>query len=202
MARVAGSVVSGVRSSALGTSTLPFTLPPAFFWPPSREQVRAAPEGRARTEAVVVLVCGLDAANLEKRSRAENAVLVRLPDVAMKSAAKSGNVQHRRRRVAEFGAEVAALRANVLDDGGGGAQAYVQFLQGVIIHQVELNVFVSTALAGRRIRLTDQVELQPPRVGGRADFLRGRRFGWRWAAPAAARMRSTIQARRPLAALA
>ena len=97
MARVAGSVASGVRSSALGTSTLPFTLPPDFFWPPSRNSPAPRHRGAPAAEAVVVLVRRLDAANLEEGSRAENAVLVRLPDFAMKSNAKSGNVQHRRK---------------------------------------------------------------------------------------------------------
>src|SRR6185436_3211924 len=91
-----------------------------------------------------------------------------------------GSVQHGRRRVAEFGAEVTAFRANVLHDGGGGAQADVHFLQGVVVHQVELDVFVSTALTCRRIRFSDQVEFQAPRVRGRAGILCGRRFGWRW----------------------
>ena len=179
MARVAGSVASGVRSSALGTSTLPFTAA-RLLLAALQKQDRAAPKASSRAEPVVVLVGGLDPTDLEEGSGAENAVLVGLPDFAMKSGTEGRSVQHGRRRVAEFGAEVAALGANVFDDGGGGAQADIHFLKGVIVHQVELNVFVATALAGRRIRLSDEVELYPPRVRRRAGILRGGRFGRRW----------------------
>ena len=86
--------------------------------------VRSAPGGKAEVEAVVVLVGGLHVSHLEERTRADDAVLVGLEDAAVQGGGTDGGqVEHRRGGVAELGAEVAALGAELLDDGRGGAQA-------------------------------------------------------------------------------
>ena len=47
MARVAGSVASGVRSAAVGTKTFPLTLPRMRCWLPSTERLAPAQSGAA-----------------------------------------------------------------------------------------------------------------------------------------------------------
>ena len=81
-------------------------------------------------------------------------------------------------RVAEFRAEVAAFRKEYRNDGGGGPQPHIELLQRVVVHQVELDVLVAPALAGRGIRLAQQVQLDA--AGILRGSARGRiRFGLR-----------------------
>src|SRR3954453_13650307 len=99
---------------------------------------------------------------------------MRLKERAVDRAAISRrHVKERAGRIAEFGAEVPSLRTKHLDNRCRSAQANVQLLERVVIDQVELDILVATALARRRIRLAQQVQLDSSRVLGRS--LRGRR---------------------------
>jgi len=86
----AGSWVGGKRRAfvGFGHEHVAVHAPAGLFPAALQEHCRAAPEGCARTEAVVVLMRGLDAAYLEKRTRAKDAVLVRLPKIAVKAGCR------------------------------------------------------------------------------------------------------------------
>jgi hypothetical protein len=110
----------------------------------------------------------LDVADLEERSGADDAVAVR----PVSGAVDAGPIgrreeEDRARRVAEFGAEVAALGAEDVDDGGRGAEADIELFEGVVVDEVELDVLVAAALARGRIGLAEEVELGPARCVGR-----------------------------------
>src|SRR5579862_8374764 len=62
----------------------------------------------------------------------------------------------------------------------GRAQAPIQILLGVIVNQVELNVFISPALADRRIVRSQQIKICPTLPGRFFDTPVGRNVGW-WA---------------------
>ena len=47
-----------------------------------------------------------------------------------------------------FGAEVRAVGFGFVDEGGGGAETDVEFFDGVVVNEVELNVLVAWGLAG------------------------------------------------------
>ena len=82
-------------------------------------------------------------------------------DVAMPPKPRGGGQPHRRRwRIPKFGAVIALFRVECLDDGGSGAQADVQFLEDVVVDEVELNVFVTAALAGSRILFSQEVQFE------------------------------------------
>ncbi len=154
--------VRGERGAlvGLGNEDVPVDAAAQLLLAAVESQEGAAPEGRAEGEAVVVVVGRLYVARLEERPRAEDAVLmgfVRRPVHA--AARKGGDVQRGCGRVAELGAEIIALGAELADDRGGRAQPDVQFLEGVVVHQVEGNVLVAAALAGRRVRMAEKIQL-------------------------------------------
>lgn len=68
------------------------------------------------------------------------------------------------RRAAEFGPEVAAIRAELLDDRGS-CPPKVQLLQGAVVSQVELDVLVAPALARSAGGQSQQVRLDAPAGG-------------------------------------
>jgi hypothetical protein len=77
----------------------------------------------------------------------------------------------RLRRVAELSAEVAARGRELAHDGRRRAEPHVEFLQHVVVDQVELDVLVAPTLAHSRVGLAEQVKLRALLVGvGRFDF--------------------------------
>ena len=66
------------------------------------------------------------------------------------------------RRVAELRPEVAPLGIEFLDDRGRDAKPRVQFLERVVVDQVELDVLVASALTRGGIGAAEQVELGAP----------------------------------------
>ena len=136
------------------------------------EQIAAAPDGSGDGEAVIVVVRGLDAAGLKERAGTEDAVAMRLVDGAVDAgAAGERDVEDGGGRVSEFGAEIAALGTEDLDDRGGGAEAEVEFFERVVIDEIELNVLVAAALSGGGVGFAEEVELD-------AAVGIGRRLGW------------------------
>src|SRR5579863_3324675 len=61
--------------------------------------------------------------------------------------------------VAKLGAEVFSLRLELGDDGGVGAQPYIQVLECVVIDEVELDVFIAPAFARGRVGGAQKVQL-------------------------------------------
>src|SRR5581483_7700617 len=154
MARVAGSVASGVRSSARGTSTLPFTLPRDFCWLPSIEKNACRQSGAPSVKPYWLSCAGL-ISYLEERARSENTVLVALVKATVKPAARRRRqVLHGRRGIAELGAEVAAVGTELLDDRYRRTQPHIQLFQGIVVDEIEVDVFVAAAFARSRVGLS------------------------------------------------
>ena len=116
--------------------------------------------GGAEIDAVEVLAGRLDRAYLEKGAGREDAVVVAPERIAVKPRPAGGRGMHRRRRrLAVLGAEIAAIHGELRNDRGGRAQADVEFLQRVVIHQIELDVLVAPALACFGGGLAEQVHV-------------------------------------------
>ena len=87
-----------------------------------------------------------------------------------------GRMDRHSHRVAEFTAEIPALRAEFLECGGGNAHAAIQFARRVGIHKIELNVLVAARFAFSGVGLTQQIQRSPAgcrpgiRSGGRLVF--------------------------------
>jgi hypothetical protein len=60
--------------------------------------------------------------------------------------------------VAKFGAEVFSLGLKLGDDGGVGAQPDVQVLEGVVVDEIELDVFIAAAFPGGRVGCAQEIE--------------------------------------------
>src|SRR5262245_57255637 len=80
-------------------------------------------------------------------------------------------------RRAEFRAEVFPVRVELSDDGGVGAETDIEIFERVVVDEVELDVFVSTAFAGGGIGGAKQVELGGFRLRGLLGLWRLGRFG-------------------------
>ena len=112
-------------------------------------------------EAVAIVVRRLYATDLKERSRAEHAVLVILKNTSVPLGGSEWlERQDGRGWSPELGAEVAAVRLERLDDGGGSAQPNVQFLEGVVVDQIELNVLIPPALTRGSVFLAEQIQLK------------------------------------------
>jgi len=60
--------------------------------------------------------------------------------------------------VAKLGAEVFSLGLKLGDDGGVGAQPDVQVLEGVVVDEIELDVFIAAALPGSGVGRAQEIE--------------------------------------------
>ena len=83
----------------------------------------------------------------------------------MEAGHPSRRGMHRRGRgLAVLGTEVTAVDSEFGNDRGGRAEADVEFLQCVVIDEIELNVLVAAALAGCGGRFAEEVDRGPLRV--------------------------------------
>ena len=64
--------------------------------------------------------------------------------------------------VAKLGAEVFPLGTELGDDRRVGAEPDIEFLEGIVVDEIELDVLVAPALAGCRIGCAQQVEFGAP----------------------------------------
>ena len=63
------------------------------------------------------------------------------------------------RRGPELAAEVLGIGRELIDQRRGGSQAQVQLFHRIVVDEIELLVFVTVALAGTGIRLSQQIKL-------------------------------------------
>ena len=61
------------------------------------------------------------------------------------------------------------------DEGGCDAEAGVEFFEGVVIDQIELDVFIAPGFAGGGVGLAEEIELC---TGGGGGLCGGLLFGW------------------------
>src|SRR5690349_9334512 len=106
----------------------------------------------------------LHAAGLKERACAENAVVVRLIDVAVHAGGLGGGEMNRsRNRASEFRSEIVAGNFKLVDDCGRRPHPHVELFYGVVVDGIELDVLVTPALARGGVKLTLQVQF---RAGG------------------------------------
>src|SRR5213593_146374 len=122
--------------------------------------MRAAPQAKARDKPVVVFVSGLHAADLEERSRAEDTVTVSEgnPAIEVSGAGRWAEVHRSGRLVAELRTEVTEFRLEGGGDGGTAAEAGVEFLERVVVDEVELDIFVAAAFARLYFGFPNQIQ--------------------------------------------
>ena len=61
-----------------------------------------------------------------------------------------GKMRYCRWAVAEFNSEILPLRLKFVNNGCGGSKPNIQILQGIVIDQVELNIFIAAAFSRLR----------------------------------------------------
>src|SRR6266436_8764424 len=119
------------------------------------------PETYPGREAVVVLAGGLDTAGLEEGSCAQNAVRVSEKKTAMEVAGLLARIEMNERYgvVAKLRAKVFALGLKLGDDCCVCAEPKVEFLESIVIDEIELQILVAPALAGGRVGCAEKIEL-------------------------------------------
>jgi hypothetical protein len=121
----------------------------------------ALPERRLEEEAVIVLARGLDFAHLEEGAGSGDGIEVAPEDAAVDAGAGQRRaMKDGRGDFAILGAEVVAGLVELGDGRGGDADPDVEFLLGVVIDEVELNVFVAAAFAGLGVGGAEEIELR------------------------------------------
>src|SRR5437867_9332957 len=130
--------------------------------------MRAAPQAKTRDKPVVVFVSGLHAAGLEERSRAEDTVAVSEGNSAIEvSGARDWAEVHRSGRlVAELRTEVTEFRLEDAGDGSTAAEADIEFLEGVVVDQIELDILVAAAFSRLYFGFTNKIQFGALVIGG------------------------------------
>ena len=140
---------------------------PVLLLPRFARKRGTARQWRLQAQAVVIRPGGLNGTDLEERSCGEQAVPVRLVELAVQKASRQGlqmNLALRRR--AELAAEVASGDVKVPDDRRARAHADVDLLEDVVVDKSELDVLVAPALTRVRVDFAEQVQLGPLPVPG------------------------------------
>ena len=133
----------------------------------------AAPELAGEGGREVVVAGGLDAADLEEGAGGGEAVEMAPVEIAVPGVFEGRGLEDAPGGGgAEFSAEVVAVGGEFVDEGGGDADALVELFLGVVVDEVELDVFVAAAFAGFVVGLAEEVQLGAG-LGGRRIFERG-----------------------------
>ena len=131
---------------------------------------QAPPHWHGEVEAIVIFTRRLDPADLKKRARREDAVVVGPEGVAVQAEdLRARYVQGRIGGASELFAEVVAIDVELLDDRGGRAHADVEFFEDVVVDERDAYVFVAAAFAGGCVDFAQEVEggsFAGSRVGG------------------------------------
>ena len=128
----------------------------------------AAPQAKTGHKPVVVFVSGLHAAGLKERSRAEDTVAVSEGNPAIEVSGAGGwaEVHRAGRPVAELRTEVTEFRLEGGDDCGTAAEPGIEFLEGVVVDQIELDILVAAALARLYFGFTKEIQFGALVIGG------------------------------------
>src|SRR5436309_7460280 len=147
---------------------------PKFLSRAIQREMRPAPQAKPRHKPVVVFVSGLHAAGLEERSRAEDTVAVSEGNSAIEVSGAGGwaEVHRSGRLVAELRTEVTEFRLEDAGDGSTAAEAGIEFLEGVVVDQIELDILVAAAFARLYFGFTNKIQFGALVIGWR--FRRGR----------------------------
>src|SRR5438034_8534269 len=141
---------------------------PKFLSRAIQREMRAAPQAKTRDQPVVVFVSGLHAAGLEERSRAEDTVAVSEGNPAIEVSGARGwaEVHRSGRLVAELRTEVTEFRLEDAGDGSTAAEAGIEFLEGVVVDQIELDILVAAAFARLYFGFTNEIQFGALVIGG------------------------------------
>ena len=83
-----------------------------------------------------------------------------------------------RGRAAELGSEIALVRVETPNDGGGRPHSDIEFFQDIVVDQCDLDVLVAAAFTGRGIDLAEKIEGRSLRVRVSRLLARGAGNGW------------------------
>ena len=106
------------------------------------------PHRQTDAAPVLVLAGRFHLSDLEERPCRENAVVVAPENISVNVRAwPPPRVDNRGRLLAEFGAEVTLIDLKLPHDRSGGSQPNVEFLERVVVDEVELDIFVAAAFS-------------------------------------------------------
>src|SRR2546425_9639000 len=122
--------------------------------------MRAAPQAKTRDKPVVVFVSGLHARGLKERARDEDTMAVSegTPAIEVSGARGWAEVHRSGRLVAELRTEVTEFRLEDAGDGSTAAEAGIEFLEGVVVDQIELDILVAAAFARLYFGFTNKIQ--------------------------------------------
>ena len=161
-----------------GHENIPVHVAPQMLLAGIEREVTTAPDRRAEVEPKVVVTRRLHFADLKERTRPQGAVVMRPIEAAVYARGRRRRQMKRRTRVrAELRAKVAPVGFKLINDGGSCAEPDVQFLENVVVNQIDRDALVPAALAGIRIHEPEQIQFRAVRFARR--FIRARlRFPW------------------------
>ncbi len=124
--------------------------------------------------AVLVVMRGGEGADGEETAGVEDAVAMGGEEATVEVDGRPswGEVDRAGGAVAIFSAEIGTVRLGLFDKSSRGAQADIQFFDGVVVDQVELDVFIAAGFASGGIGFIEEIE-----VGAAFGRLFGHGFG-------------------------
>ena len=135
-----------------------------------------APEGRFDSEAILVIVRGLQPSHLKEGPRAEDAVLMGLIQPPMQGAPDPRlRVQPDGGCDAVFRAEIAEVRQELGNQGGRRAQPLEQIFEEIHVHRVHRDVFIALVLTGPGVG-PGHLHFRAPHHGRGSRVFLARRF--------------------------